>query len=186
MESISTNPANYGWTNVVYSWHEYNMMGSDYNSNVGTWNSGYVQAFNTWSSYNIPTYMGEFMADGPTLDYMMAQLNSQGVWWTPWTYKTVNMGRWGLYNLPGFNVDVSNDSYDSILNQWSNLGPLTRQDVANQYSGGMWKRDRIVGRDADAAASPRAGSNLKRAFKHGGRSRAVAAASLHGKRTTKF
>lgn len=63
-ESISTNPSTYGWTNVIYSLHEYDMMGSDFDSNKATWANGVQAYIDLWHGYNIPFMLAEFMADG--------------------------------------------------------------------------------------------------------------------------
>lgn len=163
--SLSTNPSNYGWTNVVYTQHEYHMMGSDFGSNQAAYAAGPQASINDFSGLGIPTYIGEFMADGQTLDYMLSNLNSANVWWSSWTLHTVQMDRWGLFNYgTSMSVDVGNDSYDTIRNAWSNMGGLTRQAIADQYqsacggSGSSKKRDQVQ-------ASPRVGRA------HQGRSR---------------
>lgn len=63
-ESISTDPSTYGWTNVIYSLHEYDMMGSDLSSNQATWTNGVQAYIDLWHGYNIPFMLAEFMADG--------------------------------------------------------------------------------------------------------------------------
>ena len=174
LESIGENPADYGWTNVMYSMHEYLMMQGDVNSNKGAWQSGVVDSINSWNGFNIPTYLGEFMADGDTLTYMLDQANQLGVWWSAWAYKTVNMGRWGLYNTGGFSVDVNTWSYGDILNQWSNMGGLTRQAVADQYqsaTGSSKKRSVTVGGDKPGETRRFTGGHRgrsRRALVHGG------------------
>jgi hypothetical protein len=81
MESISTDPSTYGWTNVIYSIHEYLMMGSDVSSNEAQYATDIQSAIDTWHGFGIPVYVGEFMMDGDTLDYTLGQLNSANVWW---------------------------------------------------------------------------------------------------------
>jgi len=133
------------------------MMTSDYNTNIDAYNTGAISDINTWESYNIPVYMGEFMTMSNTLTWMMDQLNQAGIWWTDWTYKTVNMGGWGLYNLPSSaSIDVSSDSYDSILAKWSNLGTASQNtDIYQVYknaAGGSTSQKR-----SQVEESPRAG-----------------------------
>ena len=166
MESIGTDPSNYGWTNVMYSLHEYLMMGSDLSYNQQQWNGGASGDINQWLGYNIPVYVGEFMADSDTLTWMLSQINNQNLWWSGWTYKTVNMGRWGLWNTGGFSVDVSYDSFSSIQSQWSNMGGLTEQAVASQYTAAVGKRRRSI-----AMSSPRVGETKRYTGGHKGRSR---------------
>jgi hypothetical protein len=171
MESISTDPSTYGWTNVIYSIHEYLMMGSDVSSNEAQYATDIQSAIDTWHGFGIPVYVGEFMMDGDTLDYTLGQLNSANVWWSHWAYTTVNMDRWGLYNFgSSMSVDVSSDSYDTILSAWSNMGSKTKQDVASQYSSSLLSRKRDVSQEERAVESPKA-SKIKRMSRHGGRSR---------------
>ncbi|KAK4686656.1 hypothetical protein P7C73_g3463, partial [Tremellales sp. Uapishka_1] len=138
MESMNADPSQYGWTQVIYSMHEYLMMGSDTSSNEASF-SGAQTDVSLWQGFNVPVYMGEFMASDDTLTYLLGQLSDSGIWWSGWTYKTVNMGRWGLYNLPSNQVDVSNDSYDSILAAWNGMSSmsLTKQDVVSIYESAL-------------------------------------------------
>jgi len=165
MESIGTNPSNYGWTNVMYSLHEYLMMGSDVGYNKQQWNGGAENDINQWLGYGIPVYIGEFMADGSTLSWMLSTMNSANLWWSGWTYKTVNMGRWGLYNTGNIYVDVSSDSYSSINSAWSNLGEITKQAVASEYKSATSQRRSL------AIGSPRAAQTKRFTGPHQGRSR---------------
>lgn len=170
MESISTNPSNYGWKQVMYSLHEYLMMGDDLGSNQNSWNNGAAGDINTWNGYNIPTYVGEFMADGDTLTWMLEQMNNAGVWWSGWTYKTVNMNRWGLYNFGGGNwVNVGSDSYSTLMSKWSNMGSITEwTGITGTYQSAAqsssWKR---------TVTSEKIGGETRRSFGggHAGRSR---------------
>lgn len=185
--SIGTNPANYGWTNVIYTQHEYHMMGNDFGSNQAAYSAGPGASISDFSSLNIPTYIGEFMADGQTLDYMLSNLNNAGVWWSSWTLHTVQMDRWGLTNYGwAMNVDVSSDSYDAIRAKWSNMGSLTRQAIADQYQAATgaksWKREeQAVAVQAvepvPVQASPRVGRVHAGRSRHSLRHRAVAHAA---------
>jgi endoglucanase len=167
MESINAAPDS-DWTNVMYSLHEYLMMGSDTGYNQNMWNTGAATDVSLWQSWNVPVYVGEFMADAGTLSWMLSQINGMSnVWWSGWTYKTVNMGRWGLWNTAGFSVDVQNDDWNSINNQWSSsaMSQINQQAVASQYqsacgSGGNQKRESEEGE-----------KGVKRFNGHGGRSR---------------
>ncbi|KAK8850382.1 hypothetical protein IAR55_004300 [Kwoniella newhampshirensis] len=179
-ESISTNPANYGWTNVVYSIHEYNMMGSDLGSNKQQWASGVQAYIDMWSGYNIPTLLGEFMADGDTLSYIIDQANSQGLSWLTWAHSTVNMGRWGLWNHgDSMRVSVDSDSFESIQSAWSNMPSVQKSNIIYDQlkagAGGSTNVKRDVSTPTNVN-SPRA-DRTKRLVtaRHGGRSRRNAA-----------
>ena len=144
MESISSGP-DPSWTNVMYSMHEYNMMGGDEGSNQQQFWDGVSSDCSSYNSNGVPCYVGEFMASDGTLTWMLNQLNSMNNWWSGWTFKTVNMDRWGLENFgPDMSVTVSSDSFSSIQNAWSNMGSTTKSRVYDQYvtaaGGSDWKR----------------------------------------------
>lgn len=156
MESINTNPANYGWTNVMYSMHEYLMMTDDYQTNINNYygsgmygGGGTNDLITQWKAWGVPIYAGEFMAMSSTLPWLLNQLNSAGVWWASWSYGTINMGGWGLYNYPSSDrIDINSASYDDILNLWSNLGSSSRNDdIYSVYTAALGgtssKRDSV-------------------------------------------
>ncbi|WVQ63130.1 uncharacterized protein L199_001281 [Kwoniella botswanensis] len=174
-ESISTDPSTYGWTNVVYSFHEYLMMGSDYDSNVQQYAES-VQAYvDKWTGYGIPSMLGEFMADGETLSYILNQANKYNLSWLSWAHSTVNMGRWGLWNHQAFYVDVSSDSYDTILSSWSNM-PSKQQStiIYDQFKAGATGSTSVSQRKRDVPPTKRLTA------RHGGRSRRSNLPGAHG------
>lgn len=66
-------------------------------------------------------------------------------------------------------VDVSSDSYDTIMSRWSSMGQKSEQSVASQYKSDVKRRSLVEER---ATESPRAGHVRKiRGGAHGGRSR---------------
>ena len=78
MESISAAPDS-DWTNVVYSMHEYLMMGeNDFGYNKYMFSQGPQASTDAYTAVGVPTYIGEFMASGETLDYMLDQMNNMG------------------------------------------------------------------------------------------------------------
>lgn len=182
MESIAADPSQYGWTNVVYSMHEYLMMGDDVGANQAEFYSGLKGDVSQYQGLGIPAYVGEFMTHTATLPWILDQLNNlDDVWWSPWTYKTVNMGGWGLYNTGSFSVDVGSDSQSSISNQWSNMGSLNQNsDIYSIYkaaAGGSASQKRsIEAKREPEAPAPRAAVSERaapeqRARGHGRRSR---------------
>jgi endoglucanase len=66
----------------------------------------------------VPVYIGEFLAvDFPAVTRMMDQA---GTGWSSWTYKTVDMGEWGIINYyPSAKTDIQKDSYADISRKWS-------------------------------------------------------------------
>lgn len=168
-ESISTDPSTYGWTNVIYSLHEYDMMGSDLSSNQATWTNGVQAYIDLWHGYNIPFMLAEFMADGETLDYMLNSMNSQGISWLTWAHSTVNMGRWGIWNHEAFNVDVSSDSYDTIYSAWTNMPSTFHTSIYDQMKTAATGSTNVSSRKRDLASAARATKRFHGS--HGGRSR---------------
>jgi endoglucanase len=137
MESVSSNPASHGWTNVMYSFHEYDMEGSNFNNNKKTYQSEVGGYINQSNSFSIPSYVGEFMTTGRTLTWMLQQMDASKIWWSGWTYTTVSQGNWGLYNFgSSMDVDVSTDSYTTIMSKWSNMGAKSVTSIASLYKAG--------------------------------------------------
>src|SRR5579863_9587034 len=56
--NVLPNPSSEGWTNVVYSFHEYEYNGSQSAVEAGSANQ--VTQFNNYASYNVPDYIGEW------------------------------------------------------------------------------------------------------------------------------
>lgn len=140
MESVYSNPSTAQWKNVVYSFHEYSMMGTDFADNQMAWQSD-VATVNSWrTNFNVPVYVGEFMAqpdtpNNPTLSTLLTNMNRAGFSWSSWMYKGVNNGGWALYNYSNFpRVNLQTDTYDTILTQWKSLGnPLKNSDNFSTY-----------------------------------------------------
>ena len=130
MESMSADPASMKWRQVAYSIHQYNMMGQDYGANRNAFWGDINKDVASFRRFNIPTYIGEFMVQeqGDMLTWLLGQYNEQGLHWTSWTYKTVDMGAWGLCNLPGsVRVDILRDNASTIRDRWQNMGACVPQ-----------------------------------------------------------
>ncbi|ODN82804.1 hypothetical protein L202_01076 [Cryptococcus amylolentus CBS 6039] len=181
-ESISTDPSTYSWTNVIYSIHEYNMMGSDLDSNKEQWTSGVQTYIDTWSGYNIPTILSEFMADGDTLDYILNQANGQGLSWLSWAHSTVNMGRWGLWNHGAFSVNVGTDDYDTILSTWSSMPSTSHTSVYDQFKTAATGSTSVSSKRNVIPFAPRAQTTKRLHASHGGRSRRAGMGMAHAAR----
>ena len=66
----------------------------------------------------VPVYIGEFLAR----DFAAAasDMSDRNVSWSSWTYKTVDMGDWGIVDYDQtVKVDVERDSFESILSKWT-------------------------------------------------------------------
>ena len=120
--SMLPNPSVYGWTNVVYSMHEYQWSGSVAQCEAGSDNQ--VTDFNNHKSWNVPDYIGEWndMGNGAACyDYSINDYNNDGISWSMWAYKTdLASNGWGWYDpirsLPTPNI--SSDSAATISNDW--------------------------------------------------------------------
>ena len=119
------NPDDYGWTNVMYEYHNY--LYDDYNNERGQQISNMEKKLNliNTADYNVPSYMGEFnyfnnyeaWAEGLDL------LNSEGIHWTMWTYKTVDSyENWGLYNQSIGEIRLEGKTADEIIEFYEKVG----------------------------------------------------------------
>lgn len=145
-------PSQYGWTNVVYEKHYYDM------GNRLDWfaqNTLITNAINELNYYqgqwNIPFFVGEYSLYffNDLWGKWMSGLNSINVGWTNWTYKvrgtitTSGGGNWGFYNSNTNDVpDINNDSAATIESKWSMFSTnyfQTNTDLINvvsQYTNG--------------------------------------------------
>jgi endoglucanase len=118
----SLAPSTYGWSNVVYQTHHYNMSAYDdwnmTNSMIDSWLSKMAQY---QASYNVPVYAGEFSFGQLDLtDKWLAGLNALNASWSNWSYKVTGGGNWGFYNNNTNPVpDIYNDSAATITSKWS-------------------------------------------------------------------
>ncbi|NLP34879.1 MAG: glycoside hydrolase family 5 protein [Clostridiales bacterium] len=130
------NPSQYGWENVMYEYHFYGWDGID---NVVTQRSFIDSKVenNRRAGHNVPVLVGEFtmFEKLPSWEYALQVFNEQGWSWTTWTYKTVGMGSWGIFNSSSSEtpkVDIYHDEADVIAEKWSKV---TTKDsfTKNQY-----------------------------------------------------
>ncbi|MBR1930874.1 MAG: cellulase family glycosylhydrolase [Lachnospiraceae bacterium] len=119
------NPSTYGWSNVMYEYHNY--LYDDYDNVAGQQITNMQNKLNGINSqnYNVPSYMGEFSYFNNISAWQqgLQLLNDSGINWTTWTYKvTGSNNNWGLYNQNVSKVNVATDSYDTIKSKWSQVG----------------------------------------------------------------
>lgn len=124
------SPSTYGWTNVVYETHPYDMQ------NYTSWSSQFsslTSALNTLKNYkttwNVPVYAGEYCwySFNDLWETWLSALDANGIQWSNWAYKNrrdstdyQNGGNWGFYNSCTLDIpDINNDSYDTIAYKWS-------------------------------------------------------------------
>ena len=119
------NPSQYGWTNIMYEYHNY--LYDDYDNANGGQVSNMQKKINAikTANYDVPSYMGEFCYMNNTSAWQqgLKLLNDNNINWTTWTYKVVSeYGNWGLFNQDVESVNVETDSYNEIYRKWSNAG----------------------------------------------------------------
>jgi endoglucanase len=122
--SMLPNPSVYGWTNIVYSMHEYQFGGTVAQCETGSDNQ--VTDFNNHKSWNVPDYIGEWndMGNGAACyDYSINDYNNDGISWTMWAYKASNglvPNGWGWYDPTYWppTPNISSDSSSTISSDW--------------------------------------------------------------------
>ena len=120
--SAIAGPDVYGWENVVYQEHLYDVT-----------NLSYLHKANEIrrAKYNAPFYIGEFYPRGiSSFDYLFSIFNHRALSWTTWTYKGAGYGAdnspWFLYGSSSLEkIDAQNDSYDTLCAKW---GEVLRTD----------------------------------------------------------
>ncbi len=125
--SAIAGPDVYGWTNIVYQEHLYDVT-----------NIAYLNKANEIrnAGYNAPFYIGEFYPRGvSSFDYMLSLFNERNLSWTTWTYKgagdRADNSPWFLYGSSTIEkIDYVNDSYDTL---WAKWGEVLRTD-GGQFS----------------------------------------------------
>jgi len=129
----------YGWSNVSYSLHWY------------PWNQSPAQMMATLESDMaklqlntslgasagkvVPYNIGEFSYwDAPDVwRRATREFHQRNYSWTSWTYKTRNMGNWGLYNPNRPQPNISIDSPGEISAKWLAYATANLTDARNSY-----------------------------------------------------
>ena len=130
-------PSEYDWHNIVYEFHHY-VWGDE--KNLDGQKLAADSLINSLKIFNVPIYIGEYtffeLADAWT--YVLNLFNINGYHYTSWSYKSNNMGTWGIYNQKGTEkVDVYNTEVSEINRIWgpSNIGtgkPSSNEMVYNK------------------------------------------------------
>ncbi|MGH8023290.1 MAG: glycoside hydrolase family 5 protein [Limisphaerales bacterium] len=122
--SMLPDPAAYGWTNIIYSMHEYQYGGGP--AQVESGSDDQVRDFENHLSWNVPDYIGEWNDMGQGADcyqYSMNDYSNAGMSWTLWAYKAAQdpfPDGWGWYDLTNWPPipNISTDSASTIANDW--------------------------------------------------------------------
>jgi endoglucanase len=122
--SMLPPPSSYGWTNIVYSMHEYQWNGTVAQIEAGADNQ--VADFNNHKSWNVPDYISEFNNFDSGVDcwsYSVNAYNSAGISWSMWAYKAASgllPNAWGWYDPTHWppTPNISTDSASTISNDW--------------------------------------------------------------------
>ena len=127
------SPSKYGWENVVYEFHHYVWNGQQ---SVDIQKLSANLLVESLKVFKVPIYIGEFtfFELGDAWTYVLDLFNKNGYHYTSWSYKSNNMGTWGIFNQKGTEkVDVYNNEISDIIRKWGegNIG------TGKQSSNGM-------------------------------------------------
>lgn len=119
------NPMSYNWENVVYEYHNY--LYDDYQNKEGRQISNMEHKLKLIKSanYNVPSLMGEFnyFDSYDAWDEGLELLNSSGIHWTLWTYKTTSdYGNWGLYHHTSGDLNIERVDDIKLESFWKRVG----------------------------------------------------------------
>ena len=117
-------PSQYGWQNVVYEFHHYVW---DSQTSLDGQKTAANNLVNSLKVFNVPIYIGEttFFELGDAWTYVLNLFNINGYHYTSWSYKSNNMGTWGIYNQKGTEkISPTNTDINEIMRIWgpSNVG----------------------------------------------------------------
>ena len=120
--SAICSPDVYGWKNIVYQEHLYDITNFTILRKVNEIRD---------CGYNAPFYIGEFYPRGlTTFGYMFSLFNSRNLSWTTWTYKgagpDADKSPWFLYGSSSIEkIDYENDSLEELQRKF---GEVLRTD----------------------------------------------------------
>lgn len=123
------DPREYGWENVMYEYHYYCWDGTNNAITQRSFIDSKVKN-DTKAGFEVPVLIGEFtLFDQLTAwKYALEVFEKMGWSWTTWTYKTVGMGNWGIFNSATATtpkVNIYNDTAETIRDKWSKTATET-------------------------------------------------------------
>ena len=116
--SAIASPEVYGWKNIVYQEHLYDITNFTILRKVNEIRD---------CGYNAPFYIGEFYPRGlTTFGYMFSLFNSRNLSWTTWTYKgagpDADKSPWFLYGSSSIEkIDYENDSLEELQRKFGEV-----------------------------------------------------------------
>jgi aryl-phospho-beta-D-glucosidase BglC (GH1 family) len=129
----------YGWTNVSYSlhWYPWNQTSTQMMATLES-DMAKLQAntdLGPASGKVVPYNIGEFSYwDSPDVwRRAMREFYQRNYSWTSWTYKTRNMGAWGLYNPNRPQPNISTETAEQISAKWTAYATGSLTDARNSY-----------------------------------------------------
>lgn len=123
------NPKAYGFKNVCYEYHIYNLTPFPQKICLEVY-----RLLDKWQHYDVPVYIGEWNAWGKEKDWMATFdfFDSLGWSYTSWTYKVnrypgdcgvdVKRGNWGLLELDLKPADIRKGTFEEIASVYSKTG----------------------------------------------------------------
>lgn len=120
--SAIASPDVYGWENIVYQEHLYDVTNPTILRKVNEIKK---------ANYDAPFYIGEFYPRGlTTFGYLLSIFNQNELSWTTWTYKgagpDADASPWFLYGSSDIEkIDYENDSYETLMQKF---GEVLRTD----------------------------------------------------------
>ena len=121
------NGKKYGWENVCYSYHIYNLMPISQKPCLY-----FYKALHNLMGYKFPVFIGEFSCWNNKKEWHISFDFFEKLGWSyvSWTYKTncnlykndKKRNMWGLYELDIPPVDLSTATYDEIAAVWGATG----------------------------------------------------------------
>ena len=115
------NPNKFNWTNIVYEYHHYPWeFEKDFEGQILSAKAliNYIKI----CDYNVPTYIGEFNYFGEEEGWkkILNLFNEEGFHYTSWSYKSNNMGNWGIFDQKKIDkIEPEKDDLIKIKKIWN-------------------------------------------------------------------
>ena len=127
------NPKKYNWKNVVYEYHHYIWASQESAIGQKIATEALITSINL-ANYNVPTYIGEFtcFVSNDAWKSVLELFNLNGYHYTSWSFKSNNMGTWGIFNQKGkLKTNIELNSLNEIKYIWSDKNIGTWEKSSN-------------------------------------------------------